>query len=301
MATSLRQLSNNLDPTMLMRTMRAFTATGFMTGADPEGLARAMVQYTQVANFGKLQGDELKLMQEAGVNLFPALQAAGLSGRLGSQTNPITFEELNAAILAFGESAEATQMMKEVSESGSAALARMNNIITQDLLPALGKEFTPVVKQLADNMPMLAGAVTKVIENWEWVGGGIATVWVGMKAAKMAEIVATISAARSLTALTAASNAAAASQGGGLLGGIFKKKPPKTAGTSVFKDTLGPGGLASALPSWGGAAGAGRRLQLRSRAAGTVRLGGHGRGYGRTRRAHGRRSLAARAGHAVLE
>ena len=254
MATSLRQLSNNLDPTMLMRTMRAFTATGFMTGADPEGLARAMVQYTQVANFGKLQGDELKLMQEAGVNLFPALEAAGLSGRLGSQTNPITFEELNAAILAFGESAEATQMMKEVSESGSAALARMNNIITQDLLPALGKEFTPVVKQLADNMPMLAGAATKVIEKWEWVGGSLVPIWGLAKAAKMSEIYFTWQAANSLKDLTLSATAASASQRGGLLGGVFKKKPPKTAGMSVFKDTLGAGSLSSALPSWGGAA-----------------------------------------------
>jgi len=247
MATSLRQLSNNLDPTMLMRTMRAFTATGFMTGADPEGLARAMVQYTQVANFGKLQGDELKLMQEAGVNLFPALQAAGLSGRLGSQTNPITFEELNAAILAFGESAEATQMMKEVSESGSAALARMNNIITQDLLPALGKEFTPVVKQLADNMPMLAGAVTKVIENWEYAFGLLI-------AAKLYEMKMTYSAAAALARLAVSANAASASQGGGLLGGGgWRRGPkiPKTAGTSVFKDTLGQAGVGSIVPGAG--------------------------------------------------
>lgn len=254
MTTSLRQLSNNLDPTMLMRTMRAFTATGFMTGADPEGLARAMVQYTQTANYGKLQGDELKIMQEAGVNLFPALEAAGLTGRLGSQTNPITFEELNAAVLAFGETAEATKMMKEVSESGSAALARMENIITQDLLPAIGKEFTPVVKRLAYEMPKLASAATKVIENWEWVAGSVVVIWGTMKGASIALTIQSIRAAKALAMVANTGNAAAASQGGGLLGGILKKKPPKTAGMSVFKDTLGAGSLASSLPSWGGAA-----------------------------------------------
>jgi hypothetical protein len=215
------------------------------------------VQYTQIANSGKVQGDELKIMEEHGFAVRRILRDAGLGSRIGSQTNPITFEEMNNAILKFGETTEAMEYLKEVSESGSVALTQMENIISQDLMPAIGKEFTPAVKELAREMPRFASAATKVIENWELVGGGIVAIWVGMKAAKAAEIVATISAARSLTALSASANAAAASQGGGLLGGIFKKKPPKTAGMSVFKDTLGAGGLSSALPSWGGAAGAG--------------------------------------------
>jgi tape measure domain-containing protein len=242
---------------MLMRTMKAFIATGFITGADTEGMARALVQYTQVANYGRLQGDELRIMQEQGVNLVRVLQNAGLSDRIGSQTNPLTFEEVNTALLAFGESGDAVKMLGEVSLQGSVALTQMQNAITQDLLPALGKEFTPVVKDLAREMPRLVGAGRFLINNWETIGGSMATVWIGMKGVSIALTIQSLRAANALAMVAASGNAAAAAQGGGLLGGIFKKKPPKTAGMSVFKDTLGAGGLASALPSWGGAAGAG--------------------------------------------
>lgn len=256
-STSLRQLSNQLEPAMLMRTMRAFTATGFITGADPEGLAEALRQYTQVANFGKLQGDELKIMQERGVNLIPILQAAGLGGRIGSQTNPITFEELNAAVIKFGESADAVKYMGEISEQGSVALVQMQNAITQDLLPALGKEFTPVVKDLAREMPRIVGAGQFLISNWKAVGGSIAGVWLGIKAAKLYETGASIAAARALLKVAGAGEAAAAAQGGGLLGGIFKKRGPrlpKNAGATVWKDTLGQAPLGDLLT--GGGAGA---------------------------------------------
>lgn len=242
-STSLRQLSNNLDPDMLMRTMKAFIATGFMTGADTEGMARALVQYTQIANYGKLQGDELRIMQEQGVNLVRVLQNAGLSDRIGSQTNPLTFEEVNAALLSFGESSEAVKMLGEVSEQGSVALTKMQNMITQDILPALGKEFTPAVKDLAKEMPRVVGATRFLIANWEAVGVGVGTVWVGMKAAKMAEIIASLRAAQALTGLAVASNSAAVAQGGGLIGGMRRGKIPKTAGTSIFKDTLGQAGV----------------------------------------------------------
>ncbi len=251
---SLRQLSQFFDPAMLMRTMKAYTASGYMTGASPEGMAAAMVQYTQIANSGKVQGDELKIMEEHGFAVRRILREAGLGSRINSQTNPITFEELNNAILKFGETTEALQYMKEVSESGSVALTQMENTISQDLMPALGKEFTPVVKNLAREMPKLAGAATKVIENWEWVAGSTVVVWGGLKAGSIALTIQSFRAAKALAMVANTGNAAAASQGGGLLGGIFKKKPPKTAGTSVFKDTLGAGSLSTALPSWGGAA-----------------------------------------------
>ena len=275
-SSSLRQLSDKLDPATLMRSVRAFTATGYMSGADPEGLARAMVQYVQVANSGKLEGDELKIIREQGVNLYRVLEEAGLSSRLGSQTNPITFEELNKAVLAFGESAKATEMMKEVSESGSAALAKMENIITQDLLPAIGKEFTPVVKDLAREMPRLVWASRLLINNWEAIGGGMVTVWAVMKGYKLAETYASLQASKALLTLAGASEAAAAAQGGGLLGGgRWRRGPkiPKTAGSSVFKDTLGQAGVGSIVPG-AGSAGAGMGALGTAAGAGGVFVAG---------------------------
>ena len=286
-STSLRQLSNQLEPAMLMRTMKAFTATGFITGADPEGLAEALRQYTQVANFGKLQGDELKIMQERGVNLYPILEAAGLAGRIGSQTNQITFEELNAAVIKFGESADAVKYMGEISEQGSVALVQMQNAITQDLLPALGKEFTPVVKDLAREMPRIVGAGQFLISNWKAVGGGIAAVWLGIKAVKLYETGASLAAARALLKVAAAGEVAAASQGGGLLGGIFKKRAPKPPRATVWKDTLGQAPLGDLM---GGAstAGAGAMGPLGTAAgaggvfvAGALALAGVVEGVGR--------------------
>lgn len=255
-STSLRQLSNNLDPAMLMRTMRAFIATGFMTGADTEGMARALVQYTQIANYGKLQGDELRIMQEQGVNLVRVLQQAGLGGRIGSQTDPLTFEEVNNALLQFGESADAVKMLGEVGEQGSAALTRMENAISQDLMPALGKELTPAVKDLAREMPRVVGAGRFLINNWEAIGAGVVTTWGAMKVAKIAEIAASWNAARSLAALAASSNAATVAQGGGLIGGMRRQRVPRTAGASVFKDTLGQAGVGAWVPG-AGSAGAG--------------------------------------------
>ena len=252
-STSLRQLSNNLDPAMLMRTMRAFIATGFMTGADTDGMARALVQYTQIANYGKLQGDELRIMQEQGVNLVRVLQQAGLGGRIGSQTDPLTFEEVNNALLQFGESADAVKMLGEVGEQGSAALTRMENAISQDLMPALGKELTPAVKDLAREMPRVVGAGRFLINNWETIGAGVVTTWGVMKVAKIAEIAASWNAARSLAALAASSNAATVAQGGGLIGGMRRGRVPRTAGASVFKDTLGQAGVGTWVPGAGSA------------------------------------------------
>jgi hypothetical protein len=217
-------------------------------------MARALVQYTQIANYGRLQGDELRIMQEQGVNLVRVLQNAGLSDRIGSQTNPLTFEEVNTALLAFGESGDAVKMLGEVSQQGSVALTQMQNAITQDLLPALGKEFTPVVKGLAREMPRLVGAGRFLINNWEAIGGSMATVWVVMKGYKLAETYASLQASKALLTLAGASEAAAAAQGGGLLGGgRWRRGPkiPKTAGTSVFKDTLGQAGVGSIVPGAG--------------------------------------------------
>jgi len=246
---SLRQLSQFFDPAMLMRTMKAYTASGYMTGASPEGMAAAMVQYTQIANSGKVQGDELKIMEEHGFAVRRILREAGLGSRINSQTNPITFEELNNAILKFGETTEALQYMKEVSESGSVALTQMENTISQDLMPALGKEFTPVVKNLAREMPNIVKVIGPAVEHWEFALAGLA-------AAKIWEMRVSYRTSASLLRLAASADAASVAQGGGLLGGggVLKRKPPKTAGMSVFKDTLGAGSLSSALPSWGGAA-----------------------------------------------
>ena len=286
-STSLRQLSNNLDPAMLMRTMRAFIATGFMTGADTDGMARALVQYTQIANYGKLQGDELRIMQEQGVNLVRVLQQAGLGGRIGSQTDPLTFEEVNNALLQFGESADAVKMLGEVGEQGSAALTRMENAISQDLMPALGKELTPAVKDLAREMPRVVGAGRFLINNWETIGAGVVTTWGVMKVAKIAEIAASWNAARSLAALAASSNAATVAQGGGLIGGMRRGRVPRTAGASVFKDTLGQAGVGTWVPG-AGSAGAGAMGPLGTAAgaggvfvAGALALAGVVEGVGR--------------------
>jgi tape measure domain-containing protein len=275
-STSLRQLSNNLDPEMLMRTMKAFIATGFITGADTEGMARALVQYTQIANYGRLQGDELRIMQEQGVNLVRVLQNAGLSDRIGSQTNPLTFEEVNTALLAFGESGDAVKMLGEVSQQGSVALTQMQNAITQDLLPALGKEFTPVVKDLAREMPRLVWAGRLLINNWEAIGGGMVTVWAVMKGTSIALTIQSLRAAKALALVAASGNAAAASQGGGLLGGGGWRrgsKIPKTAGASVFKDTLGQAGVGSIVPG-AGSAGAGMGALGTAAGAGGVFVAG---------------------------
>jgi tape measure domain-containing protein len=134
----------------LVPTLRAFIALGKRGGARPEGLSRAFEQFTQVASQGKLQGDELRSIQENGVQLRALLKRAGLGDRIGSQTNPITFKEIQKALLEFGKSSDATASLAIGSDNATASLNKLLDVLQVDLLPIVGKILTPAFAKLAD-------------------------------------------------------------------------------------------------------------------------------------------------------
>lgn len=135
----------------IIKTLEAFMALAQKGGATAEGRERAFTQYVQTASAGKLQGDELRLIQEAGVPLRRLIQDAGLGDRIGSQTNPLTFQEINKALLQYGGSKEAQGMLREGAETATASLNRLANA-SNDLAVPIGNVLTPVVKNVAGKL-----------------------------------------------------------------------------------------------------------------------------------------------------
>jgi tape measure domain-containing protein len=148
------------DPKIVLETLKSFMALAQKGGATGEARERAFAQYVQVASSGKLQGDELRSIQEAGVPLRRLLAEAGLGDRIGSQTNPLTFREINAALLQFGKSKEAQGLLQAGADAATASLNRLTNAAT-DLAVPVGEVLTPAVKSLAGTMTQMAADLDK--------------------------------------------------------------------------------------------------------------------------------------------
>lgn len=243
-----------VKPEDIAATMKGLMAAGAAGGASPEGMKGAMEQYKQIAMNGKLQGDELRLIQENGVNLIKILRDAGLGERIRDKTNPLTFEEVNAAILAFGKTKEAQELLKVQADSTSASFMRAQNVLEQRIYPALAEGFGPAAQKVAEILAGWAESIDpKMIENLVLpvVGGLI----VAYTATKVAQVALAWSAWRAAGAL----NAVAASGGLGGIGGV--------AGGG--KGLIGKvGGLASRAWGFAGNAGTG--------ATGVGAIGGSG-------------------------
>lgn len=154
-------------PNEIVPLLRAFTALAKKNGALPDQIDRAFTQFTQVASQGKLQGDELRVMQENMVNLRSLLKRAGLGDRIGSQTNPIMFEEIKRVLLRFGESADAARYLSINSDSATSAFNRLFDTIMLDVLPVFGKMLTPAAVELGAWFDSLAKKATpEVIEKY---------------------------------------------------------------------------------------------------------------------------------------
>lgn len=251
----LKGLSNVLSSSELMETMKSFVAIAYRSGATSEQMSRALIQYTQVAMSGKLQGDELRLMQENGVNIKGLVMRSGLGSRIGSQTDPITFKEINDLLLKEGQSAESQQMLAEAGNTGSAALAKMQNVIEQDLLPALGEELAPAIKKAAEMVPVVAAVGKSVIHNWQRVVIPAVGVWALYKGAqlkgKYSLVRFTMSLDRASASLERNQLQDAMGGGGGGAGKGRGGKAPRVPGK--YSDTLGdPGMVSDALKKRGG-------------------------------------------------
>lgn len=240
--TGLGLAGAGVNPNEIVDTIKGLSAAGAAGGATSEGMKGAMEQYKQIAMNGKLQGDELRLIQENGVNLIKILRDAGLGERIRDKTNPLTFEEVNAAIIAFGKTKEAQELLNVQANRTSASFTRVENVVEQKLYPALANGFGPAAEKVANLLAGWAENIDpKLIENLVMpvVGGLI----VAYAATKVAQVALAWSAWRAAGAL----NAVAMSGGGGL-GGF--------AGGG--KGLLGKvGGLASRAWGFAGNAGTG--------------------------------------------
>lgn len=143
----------------LVQTLEAFTALAAKSGATTDGLARAFYQYTQIASQGRLQGDELRAIQENGVQLNRLLREAGLGGRIGSQSNPLTFKEINDALLNFGKSEQGQQALKGQRDQATSSWQSALNEFQVVFLEPLGQQLAPAVKDTAKYLSELAKSI----------------------------------------------------------------------------------------------------------------------------------------------
>ncbi|MGV3616098.1 MAG: tape measure protein [Fimbriimonas sp.] len=131
----------------VIKTIEAFMALAQKGGATAEARERAFAQYVQIASSGRLQGDELRSIQEAGLPLRKLLNDAGLGSRIGTENAP-TFAEINKVLLEFGKTKDSQAMLAEGAETATASLNRLSNA-TEDLIVPIGKVLTPSVKSAA--------------------------------------------------------------------------------------------------------------------------------------------------------
>ena len=209
--------SAGVRPEDLVATIRGLSAAGAAGGATSEGMKGAMEQYKQIAMNGKLQGDELRLIQENGVNLIAILKNAGLGDRIRDKQNPLTFEEVNAAIIAFGKTKEASELLTTQASRTTSAFNRVDNILEQRLYPALANGFGPAAEKVATILAGLAENIDpKMVENL------VVPVAVGLAGAFAITKAANTALAWSAWRAAGALNAVAMSGGGGAIGGVGK-------------------------------------------------------------------------------
>lgn len=166
----------------ILPTLKAFMALAARSGATGEGSARAFYQYTQIASQGKLQGDELRAIQENGVQLLRLLKDAGLGERIGSQTNPLTFEEINAVLIKALDSPESKRALEEQRKQASTQWQAAMDYMQVNFLEPLGEQMAPAVRDISDYVIKLTKdadprAVAQFVKNL--VEGGIkAAEWI---------------------------------------------------------------------------------------------------------------------------
>lgn len=156
----------------LVPTLRAFMALSRMGGADSVQMMRAFEQFTQIASQGKLQGDELRSMQENQVHLRALLHDAGLANRIGSLNNPIKFTEIRDALLKFGGTPQAEAYLKIGADNATASLNKLMTALELDLLPALGQVLTPAIAELGWLLKEYVESISK--EQLQELGRNIA-------------------------------------------------------------------------------------------------------------------------------
>lgn len=142
------------------QTFLAFLALAAKGGATGEQTSRGLEQLAQIASQGKLQGDELRQIQENLIPLRKLMMDAGMGGRIGSTKNPITFEEIQRELLkVLADPAMAKALKDQAAQASNSWQAAMNAVRLEFVEP-LGREVSPVVKSLAKDL----GAMAKQID-----------------------------------------------------------------------------------------------------------------------------------------
>ena len=154
----------------IMRTLGNVTS-GMGTGA--EGIQRATLALQQMTNKGKITGEEMMQLQEAGINGWTALAAAtgksvpelqklSQSGKLGSESVALLMDTL-----ASGKGFEKFNgLMEAQSKSLSGLWANLGDTLNQ----GLGQAVQPLIPLLKDG---LGGAIQFLAEWLPKVGTGI--------------------------------------------------------------------------------------------------------------------------------
>ncbi len=127
---SAMMLFNSSERDEIVPILKGFLAMN--PGATSVQQQSALLQFAQTLSGGRLQGDELRIINEAGfTKLEQAIKDAGMGDRIRDSANPITAEELKAIAKAYGESEEGMKAILIQAERASAAWERAGNAWSQ--------------------------------------------------------------------------------------------------------------------------------------------------------------------------
>lgn len=254
--------TKKIDADSIVKVLEAFNMLGTLGGAVPEEITRALVQLKQVASNGRLMGDELNLIQEAGIPLRALLQDKGLGGRIGSTDNPIQWSEIQSALLDYGADPKNQQAMADAADRATRSLTELSNAWEYDLKPAVGEVLSPALKEAGSTVAEWTHNLDPgTIQAWT---AGILTatpyvlsVGVALKGASLAVnayrgivqykmVGSTLGAAAALDKLTASALAASMTQGGGGVANLVGKGAAGAgvaSGSRGVGQLIGPGGV----------------------------------------------------------
>lgn len=165
--------SKEIPANQIVATLRAFSALAAQSGSTNDQIKRAFEQYTQIASQGRLQGDELRQIQENGVQLRALLKDAGLGSRMYDTQNPLTFQEINEVLLKFGQSAKAQELLAMQAQQATSSVQRLQNAFIQKLVVPIGQTLAPIIAGLATALTIVVNALGAIPDP---VKGAIAVI-----------------------------------------------------------------------------------------------------------------------------
>lgn len=132
------------------------------TGGTDEALQRMVVNMQQIKNVGFAEREDIKQFAYAGINIFKALEEAGISSARGTQ---VSYEQLTLALQkAHEEGGIYYNGLENMANNTSVKVSNLSDAIFQLKV----KMFNDLKPAITEGINMLSGLIGKLGEAWKW-------------------------------------------------------------------------------------------------------------------------------------